>query len=227
VFSEAVARRLEELAERAGLKGVSRRTLASGAAVCLVVLAIGAWRWMPRGHGTVVASGPVASTLGQQPPPKPLPADEPSGTVFVHVSGAVRHPGVYEMPEASRVIEAVDAAGGLLADASDDSVNLARILVDGEQVVVPTHDEASAGSAAPPITTGRSAGVSGAGNLIDLNTADVALLDTLPGVGPSTAQKIVAEREANGKFAAVDDLGRVAGIGPKKLDALKDLVCAR
>lgn len=142
-------------------------------------------------------------------------------TVVVHVGGAVVEPGVRELPEGSRVQDAINAAGGLAEGAAPDALNLARVLTDGEQVVVPTLEEVEAAGA----TAGTTAGSSGPGGKVNLNRATAAELDALPGVGPATAEKIVADREANGPFATVEDLGRVSGIGDKKLADLADLVC--
>jgi competence protein ComEA len=156
-------------------------------------------------------------------------AIESTATLFVHVVGSVRHAGVYELAPGSRVVDAVDAAGGVLPDAVLTSLNMARILVDGEQVLVPDEDtpthvsqQAASGS------VGGSQGGTGSGaGSVDLNSADATLLDTLPGVGPSTAQKIVSDREANGPFASVDELTRISGIGPKKLEQIRALACVR
>ena len=133
-------------------------------------------------------------------------------------------PGVYAVPEGSRVDDAVAAAGGLAADAAPDGVNRARVVVDGEQVVIPTvqDQEAAAPSASVP-AAGASAPSSKA--RVNLNAATAAELVTLNGIGEATAAKIVADREANGPFATVDDLMRVPGIGEKKLAALRDAVC--
>ena len=159
-----------------------------------------------------------------------------SSTVYVHVVGAVRHPGMYALAGGARVADAVAAAGGLAGNAAQASVNLARPVADGEQVAVPTLDEvargtAPAGGAAPPAggaaQTGGSVAAGSSAGPVNINTADATALDVLPGVGPSTAQKIVADREANGPFTSPDDLGRVAGIGPKKLEELKPRVCVR
>lgn len=136
--------------------------------------------------------------------------------VVVHAAGALRSPGVYRLPGGARVAEVVEMAGGPLDDSDLDRLNLAAPLVDGQQVYVPRQGEAvpaTAGSAAPT-----------AAGPIDLNTATAEQLDTLPGVGPATAQAILAERERRGRFAAVEELLDVRGIGEAKLDALRDLV---
>jgi competence protein ComEA len=229
--------RLRALARRAGLERVPDSVILAAVVLCVLLVAWGAWRWWPgagenesaaRPSGTIVGAGAASSTPAGAAAGS-APATAPAA-VWVHVVGAVRHPGVYELPADSRVVAALKAAGGLLGNAAPQAVNLARPVQDGEQIAVPTKDEfAKSGgtSAVAPGTSGGGTGVPPAAGPIDLNTADAALLDTLPGVGPSTAAKIVADREANGPFATVDDLGRVAGIGPKKLDALKDLVCVR
>jgi competence protein ComEA len=154
---------------------------------------------------------------------------------MVHVVGSVRHPGVYELDPGSRVIDAVDAAGGTLPDAILSAVNMARPVGDGEQILVPDEDDpAAVAAAAGGGGTGGGAGAAalaagGAGGqqAVDINSADAAALETLPGVGPSTAAKIIADRESNGPFASVDDLTRVSGIGPKKLEQIKPMACVR
>lgn len=149
---------------------------------------------------------------------------EEARTVVVHVGGAVADPGVRELAEGSRVQDAVDASGGFAEGAASDALNLARVLSDGEQVVVPTLEEAAGAQGADAAGAGASSG-SAAGGRVNINRATAAELDTLPGVGPSTAEKIVADREANGPFATTEDLKRVSGIGDKKYEELADLVC--
>lgn len=157
------------------------------------------------------------------------PADAPVEKLLVHVVGSVRHPGVYVLEAGARAVDAVEAAGGMLPDAVASAVNMARPVTDGEQIWVPSEDEVTEGAAPPGAASagGAGGGASGGGNAVDINTADAATLETLPGVGPSTAAKIVADREANGPFASVDDLQRVAGIGPKKLESLRDMASVR
>lgn len=134
--------------------------------------------------------------------------------LFVHVLGQVERPGLYELRDGDRVIDAIAAAGGLSAEADPAGVNLARLLSDGEQLNVPAVGEVSA-SAAPGIASdGR----------VDLNTADVSALDTLPRIGPAIAQRIIDHRTAHGPFASADDLLAVSGIGAKTVEALRPLV---
>ncbi|OUO91521.1 competence protein ComEA [Gordonibacter sp. An230] len=147
-------------------------------------------------------------------------------TVVVHVGGAVAEPGVRELAEGSRVQDAVEASGGFAEGAASDALNLARVLADGEQVVVPTLEEVAGSQDGGSSTTeaGSSPGAASGGK-VNINRASVAELDELPGVGPSTAEKIVADREANGPFSTIEDLKRVSGIGDKKYEDLADLVC--
>lgn len=141
-------------------------------------------------------------------------------TIAVHVSGAVAAPGVYELEEGARVADSVEHAGGFLEGAAENALNLARVLNDGEQVVVPTAEEHAAQQSAAEA----SGGAAGVGGKVNINTASVEQLDTLPGVGESTAQKIIADREANGPFSSPEDLKRVSGIGDKKYAELADLI---
>jgi competence protein ComEA len=143
----------------------------------------------------------------------------------VHVAGAVVRPGLVRLPAGARVADAVDAAGGLRPDADLDRLNLAAPLTDGQRVWVPI-----VGQDAPPEVdpSGGSGGGSGAGGgvpaIVDLNTASATELESLPGIGPATAQAILDQRHRVGRFRSVDDLLDVRGIGPSKLAALRDRV---
>jgi competence protein ComEA len=143
--------------------------------------------------------------------------------VVVHVAGAVVAPGVYRLSAGARVVDAIATAGGLRADAATDAVNQAALVRDGERVYVPAVGEAVPPGAMGSGSTGGTSSSVPTGPL-DLNVATAEQLDTLPGVGPATAAAIVAYRDDHGPFATVDDLGEVRGIGPAKLEALRDLV---
>jgi competence protein ComEA len=140
----------------------------------------------------------------------------------------VRRPGVYRLEAGARVQDAVRRAGGTRAGADVNGINLAAKVVDGQQVVVPARGRAVAGAtAASPGANAAGAGAAGAtpaGPPISLNNASAEQLDTLDGVGPATAEKIIAWRTQHGGFRSVADLGQVPGIGPKKLAALRDRV---
>jgi competence protein ComEA len=157
------------------------------------------------------APGPDGSSATASGPPVA------GGELVVDVEGKVRHPGIVRVPKGSRVIDAVDAAGGLLPGTDTAGLNLARLLADGEQILV--------GIAAPPGSTPTSGASSGmpAGPL-DLNTATFEQLQELPGVGPVLAQRIVDYRTEQGRFTSVDQLREVSGIGDQRFAELKDLV---
>lgn len=179
----------------------------AGVALVAVLIGLGiaafATAATPQGTSRVVAPGDGVTGL---------PAS-PSRALYVHILGEVSRPGLYELPEGARAVDAVAAAGGFTETADAAGINLARFVSDGEQIVVPALGAAVA--AAPGVT---------ADGRVDLNTADAATLDTLPGVGPATAAKIVAWRERNGRFASIEDLLDVSGIGEAKFEGLRDLV---
>jgi len=141
------------------------------------------------------------------------------GGVVVHVAGAVASPGVVRLAAGSRVLDALTAAGGAAPDADLTLLNLARVLVDGEQVLVSRPGDVPAAAAVPAGTPDAAA----PGTPVDLNTADAAALDALPGIGPVLAQRIVEHRSER-PFGSVDELADVRGIGPTALERLRDLV---
>lgn len=148
-------------------------------------------------------------------------------SITVHVAGAVNSPGVYVLPVDSRVVDAVQAAGGATRSADVDAINLALPLVDSEQIVVPRRGEkiippkqpARDSSGNPRSATPKDQTTSSA--TVNINTATATELEALPGVGPSTAKAIITYRETVAPFASVDDLLRVSGIGPAKLEAMR------
>jgi competence protein ComEA len=224
-----------------------RRRLSIGAGVVLVLLALaiavivsalgprGSSEIVTPGGPAVASDGPVEPGLSASEPPPgangeggPSPAastgsvgaanpGQSRAVVFVHIIGAVTSPGLYELHEGDRAVDAVAAAGGLTPDADQAQLNLARFLSDGEQIIVPR-----VGEVPPPAAAG--VGPGGAGGSVNINTADAAALEQLPGVGPALAERIVLWRETNGNFTAVDDLLNVTGIGQKKLDGMRESV---
>ena len=142
-----------------------------------------------------------------------------NAVVVVHVAGAVSAPGVYQLAAGSRVIDAVQAAGGLAVDANPDAVNLAALLADGERVYVP-----AVGESLSPVVTVGGGGAPMEVWPLNINSADAKRLEDLPGVGPATAALIIAYRDQHGPFASVEQLADVRGIGPAKLDAIRALV---
>lgn len=200
-------------------------------ALAVVVVCAGLF-WLLRTSPPPTEAGlPVATSVRSSTTTATVGPTEPPGPVSVHVAGAVEHAGVYELPAGARVHAAIEAAGGATTDADVDLLNLAAAVVDGSRVYVPEVGEAL--PAAAPTIVSAIDGVSeatvggapaGTHAPIDVNRASVAELDLLPGVGPATAAAIVTERDRNGPFLSVDDLTRVRGIGPAKLDALRELI---
>jgi len=191
------------------------RRLGVGAVVVLVLagLVITVGIGIARGAGG-------AGTTTVTPSSTASPGAPTDGALYVHVTGAVAAPGLYRLTVGARVVDAVGAAGGFAEDADRGSVNLARPVTDGEQLVVPV-----IGATAEEPAQGSSDAATGTvGGLVDLNRADASVLDTLPRIGPALAERIVAWREDNGRFTSVDDLLSIPGIGEKIVDGLRDLV---
>ena len=230
----------------------SRMRIGIGAAIVLLLVALGVTVAVTAigqvGHSIEVpvnessaATDPLVSPSAGStgPPATPSSGSEAPGAeapgagapgVFVHVLGAVAHPGLFELHQGARVVDVVAAAGGLLPTADEAGLNLARLVADGEQLYVPAQGEVPpgapvAGQADAGAGAGGAAGTgSVAGAKVNLNTATVADLDTLPRIGPAMAQRILDYRAAQGRFASIDDLRNVTGIGDKTFAALKDLV---
>lgn len=211
---------LEALSRRAGLGRISPAVAVVVAILVVVLCGYALRRWWPSESSSVeyLPGGSRATSAT----PQAVDATPTEAELAVHVVGSVRHPGLYRLAPGSRVSDVVDAAGGLLGDARSDLVNLARRLSDGEQVVVPSGDDALPTPGVGPVSSG-----SASQQPVDINTADEAALDTLPGIGPATAARIVEDRESNGAYSSLEDLGRVSGIGPKKLEQLQGLACVR
>ncbi|HHY93502.1 MAG TPA: ComEA family DNA-binding protein [Firmicutes bacterium] len=246
------------------LSPAERLTISALLVALLLLTPIVLWR-----HGVLLSRGVSLSRTEPSPAGSPSPresfpllsepAAEPAsalapdageeeesraGTIVVHVVGAVREPGVYNLPEGARVIDAVRAAGGETAEAATWAMNLATRLLDGDKVYVPTRKEVTPGTGTGGVSKGGGVshgGVSHGGGVhsggqvgmgagprpIDINHASAADLDSIPGIGPALAQRIIAFRETNGPFARVDDLLQVPGIGPKTLDKMKDWLVIR
>jgi competence protein ComEA len=181
---------------------VSRRQAITVALGLAVLLLLGA-RWFDRSESaSAPAAAPVRLRAG--------PAVQPK--VVVDVTGAVRRPGLYRLPEGSRVADALERAGGPTRRAFLEAVNLAAPLADGQQVLVPREGTAGGVGSAP--TTGP----------VSLSAASLEQLDTLPGIGPVTAQKILDHQAAHGPFRSVEELDAVPGIGPATVEELRGLV---
>lgn len=199
---------------------VRRARVRIGVGAAVVVLFVGLAcavlfsAFAPKGQSEVVAPGSGATGEAE------LASAAPSGAaIFVHILGAVAVPGLYELHEGDRAVDAVAAAGGFAEGADQSQLNLARFVTDGEQIVVPV-----VGAAPPPAPGAVTGGGAVVAGKVNINTADAAALETLPRVGPAMAARIIEWRETNGRFTAVEDLMSVTGVGEKTFDSLKDLV---
>ena len=155
---------------------------------------------------------------------RPAPTSEP---IQVHVAGAVVRPGLYDLPEDSRVMDAVNAAGGFVAEADKNSLNLAARVEDAERLDIPyTAGFVPAMEESFVVISDGTPSSSSGEELVDINTASVEELDKLPGIGPTTAQHIIAYRDENGPFASIEDIVNVSGIGAATYEGIKDLIIA-
>jgi competence protein ComEA len=207
----------------AGVPDLSRSEIAAYV-VCALLVAVVGWRALRSDAGAH-----AAPATGAPRAPSTVAVAHTSDTALVHVTGAVRRPGVYRLRDGSRVQDAVRRAGGARRGADLQALNLAAKVADAQQVVVPSRVAAggargATGTAASP--PGGGARAAGPAAPVNLNSATVEQLDTLDGVGPATAQKIIDYRTQHGGFRSVDDLGNVPGIGPKRLAALREKVVA-
>ena len=154
--------------------------------------------------------------------------------IIVHVSGAVKNEGIVELEEGARVANAIEKAGGVRDDAYTKDINYALKLEDGMKIYVPTIEEAkqekeevniNSESSNYIISSNTKTNENSNGQKVNINSADESKLDELPGVGPSTAQKIIQYRKENGEFKSIDELKNVSGIGEAKFQKIKDLIC--
>jgi competence protein ComEA len=206
-----------------------RRTLLSYLAAAVVCVFLGL-----RLLGSAGGGETPAVALDGAGPQAPSPRARAQGHVWVHVAGAVRRPGLYRLAADARAGEALDAAGGFARRADLRAINLAATIRDGQQIVVPTRGERAAATAAPPAgaaapaaaaPAGAAPGAGGAGGAkVSLGTATVEQLDTLDGIGPTLAQRIIQWRDAHGGFKSVEQLREVEGIGEKRFEALRSAV---
>lgn len=185
-------------------EGRARIRVGAGAVVVLVLLGLAV---------AVLVTAVSPKGESERIEPHVSASGAPAALIYVHVDGMVGTPGLYELSAGARAVDAIAAAGGFTVEADRSAVNLARFVDDGEQLIVP-----AAGAEGP------TAGIPAGDGRVNLNTADAATLETLPRVGPAMAAKIIEWRETNGRFATVDDLLAVSGIGEKTLEGMRSLV---
>ena len=198
-------------------------TVAALIVVVVLIAAVGVWRHAAaREHPQGLAQSSSereeseAAPVATGPSPSPSASAGEHADVVVYVSGAVASPGVLTLPASSRVIDAITAAGGATPEADLESINLARILVDGEQIRVAVVGDS------PPASS--EAGTT-AGACVRLATATEAELQTLPGIGPSLAQRIISYRATHPRLSTVEELDDVPGIGPSLIEKIRTGVC--
>ena len=200
-------------------------TVAALIAVVVLIAAVGVWRHAAtREHSQALAQSSsegeeseAASVAAGPPTSAPPSSGEHPDDVVVYVSGAVASPGVLTLPSSSRVIDAITAAGGATPEADLESINLARIIVDGEQIRVGV-----VGESPPPASAGTG---TDAQACVRLATATETELQTLPGVGPALAQRIISYRATHPRLTSVEELDDVPGIGPSLIEKIRPGVC--
>ena len=197
-------------------------TVAALIAVIVLIAAVGVWRHAAtREHSQALAQSSSAGEESEAASVAASPSAPPSAgeraDVIVYVSGAVASPGVLTLPASSRVIDAITAAGGALPEADLESINLARILVDGEQIRVGV-----VGESPPPASAGTGADAQAC---VRLATATETELQTLPGIGPALAQRIISYRATHPRLTSVEELDDVPGIGPSLIEKIRPGVC--
>ena len=240
-MAKDVKLRLQSLARRAGLAGVSKPVLVCLGVLMALLLCFALWRFWPAGPASagsdfsvdISQDGGFASQADDDSGQDGAPAGSGgSEKIKVDVEGAVRHPGLYELTNGSRVGDAVKAAGGTTKKAAKGQVNLAEILQDGQQITVPTKGQVSAAAQSGATGSGTTGSATGSGSQssseqdkININTASASELQELSGIGESLSQRIVDYRNANGAFASVDDLVNVSGIGDARLEQIRSKIC--
>jgi competence protein ComEA len=205
----------ERIEER--LEGLARRELVGLAVIAALVVA-GAGFWYVRSLPSKVHITTTGSKPGGAAAAAPTPSASPE-VLYIHVAGWVQSPGVYELHEGDRVIDAIEAAGGARPKADLTTINLAALLTDGLQIVVAKTGAAGPGGATSGTSLGGAGGVQS--DLVNINTATLDQLETLPGIGEVLAQRILDYRTEHGPFKSIEDLLNVSGIGDARLADLK------
>lgn len=222
--AEELSLKAHSLLRRAGLAELPRPVLVGTFIIALALVLLATWHFWPRADADFIATTANASQQASVASAGNPAAMQEAGEIVVDVEGAVSAPGLYALPADSRVGDAIQAAGGLAANALPGAANLAQKLADGEQVTIPTIEQAQDGE-----QTNTSSSKTGSSTKkeakININTAGAEELQELSGVGPALSERIIAYREANGRFARIEDLQNVSGIGETRFANLKDKIC--
>lgn len=214
----------ESIAARLHLGKAKIAALVGACVLVFIAIVIAISSLASSSGGFEVTKASAAESQAEESAESAVDEDAAHGEICIDVAGCVAKPGICYLSEGSRVADAIAAAGGFTSDASASAINQARVLVDGEQLYVPSADEAAASTAGATPTAAADAGVAASGK-VNINTADTAQLQTISGIGPSKADKIIAYRDSNGPFASIDELTNVSGIGEKTLDAIRGQIC--
>lgn len=206
---------------KAWITFVGPAKVAAGAVGIVIAATIGWMLVRPSAPGAETTLGTLVPSASVESVATVDATATPGARVLVHVAGSVGTPGVYEVASGARVVDAVTAAGGPLPRAATDAINLAAPVTDGERIYLP-----AVGEVIDPVSMAGGSGGGGATGttLVNVNTATADELDSLPGIGPSTAAAIIARRDEIGRFVGYDDLLTVPGVGPAKVDALRGLI---
>lgn len=216
---EEMKLRAHSLLRQAGLAELPRSVLIGILIIGLVLILVGIWQFWPRANADYV----VTTNQEQETPDANVQQTASAqAEIVIDVEGAVNAPGLYALAADSRAGEAIEAAGGFAADAQPGAINLAQKLSDGEQIIVPTIEEAqdATNTVSKAITPS-----SRQDGKININTASAEELQELSGVGPALSGRIIDYRESKGRFSSIEDLKEVSGIGDTRFENLKDKIC--
>lgn len=221
---EELSLKAHSLLRRAGLASLPRPILVGTAIIALALVLFAVWHFWPKANADFIATAASASQRTSETPSGSAAATQEADQIVVDVEGAVNAPGLYTLPADARVGEAIQAAGGLAANAQPGAANLAQKLADGEQVIIPTIEQTQ-DAEQTSASSGKTGSSANKEAKININTASAEELQELSGVGPALSERIVDYREANGRFAKIEDLQNVSGIGETRFANLKDKIC--
>ena len=210
------------LLRRAGLDELPRPILVGTIVIALALVLFALWHFWPKANADFIAAATSTSQESSTVASSSATETQSAGEIVVDIEGAVNAPGLYSLAADARVGDAIQAAGGLAAHAQPGAANLAQKLSDGEQVVIPTIEEAQGALQAGADDAGASSRKDGK---ISINTASAEELQELSGVGPALSERIIDYRESKGRFSSIEDLQNVSGIGETRFENLKDKIC--
>lgn len=221
--------RAKSLLRRAGLAEAPKPVLVCLIAVAILFLGFALWRFWPAGPASVgqdfsveIGSESQGDSEGSSDFSKD--SDDNEVSLSIDVEGAVKNPGLYELPQGSRIGDAVDVAGGMTKHAQRGAVNLASMLEDGQLVLIPAKSEGTGSTAGQADNASAASSGEASSPAININTASATELQQLSGIGESLSQRIVDYRQANGAFSSIDELANVSGIGEARLAAIRDQI---